>query len=56
MSYKTILVHFDGSRQRRERLELAFNMAERFDAHLVAQSCSPSDLGELRATFRSSGW
>jgi len=36
MSYKTILVHFDGSRQRRERLELAFNTAERYDAHLVA--------------------
>lgn len=35
MSYKTILVHLDGSRRRLERLELAVHMAERFDAHLV---------------------
>jgi nucleotide-binding universal stress UspA family protein len=36
MSYKTILVHLDASRRRAERLDLAFALAERFDAHLVA--------------------
>src|SRR4051812_43016230 len=35
MSYKTILVHLDGGRHRRERLNLAFDIAERYDAHLV---------------------
>jgi nucleotide-binding universal stress UspA family protein len=35
MSYKTIMVHLDAGRHRRERLDLAFNLAERFDAHLV---------------------
>jgi nucleotide-binding universal stress UspA family protein len=35
MSYKTLIVHLDASRRRRERLDLAFNLAERFDAHLV---------------------
>jgi nucleotide-binding universal stress UspA family protein len=35
MSYKTILVHLDAGRRRRERLDLAFTLAERFDAHLV---------------------
>lgn len=35
MSYKTMMVHLDGSRARRERLDLAFTLAERFDAHLV---------------------
>ena len=35
MSYKTIMVHLDAGRRRRERLDLAFNLAERFDAHLV---------------------
>jgi len=35
MSYKTIIVHLDAGRRNRERLDLAFNLAERFDAHLV---------------------
>jgi nucleotide-binding universal stress UspA family protein len=35
MSYKTIIVHLDAARRRRERLELAFKLAERFDAHLI---------------------
>jgi nucleotide-binding universal stress UspA family protein len=35
MSYKTIIVHLDASRRRRERLDLAFTLAERFDAHLI---------------------
>src|SRR5258706_15397862 len=29
------MVHLDAGRRRRERLDLAFNLAERFDAHLV---------------------
>jgi nucleotide-binding universal stress UspA family protein len=35
MSYKTILLHLDDAPRREERLTLAFEMAERFDAHLV---------------------
>lgn len=35
MSYKTILVHLDGGKRCAERLELAFGLAETFDAHLV---------------------
>jgi nucleotide-binding universal stress UspA family protein len=36
MSYKTILVHVDDQPRRAERLNLAFEIAGRFDAHLVA--------------------
>ena len=36
MSYKTILVHLDDRPRRSERLALAFTLAARFDAHLVA--------------------
>ncbi len=36
MSYKTILLHLDDGARREERLNLAFEAAERFDAHLVA--------------------
>lgn len=36
MSYKTILVHLDDHPRRAERLNLAFELAGRFDAHLVA--------------------
>jgi len=36
MSYKTILVHLDDRPRRAERLQLAFALAARFDAHLVA--------------------
>jgi nucleotide-binding universal stress UspA family protein len=35
VSYRTILVHLDASERRRQRLELAFTLAERYDAHLV---------------------
>jgi nucleotide-binding universal stress UspA family protein len=35
MDYKTILVHLDRSARRSERLELAFALADRYDAHLV---------------------
>ena len=35
MSYKTILLHLDDGPRREERLNLAFETAERFDAHLV---------------------
>ena len=35
MSYKTILLHLDDAARREERLDLGFEMAERFDAHLV---------------------
>ncbi len=35
MSYKTIVVHLDASTQRAQRLEVAFELAEKFDAHLV---------------------
>ncbi|MBS0337447.1 MAG: universal stress protein [Proteobacteria bacterium] len=35
MSYKTILLHLDDDPRREERLTLAFETAERFDAHLV---------------------
>ena len=35
MDYKTILVHLDRSARRSERLELAFTLADRYDAHLV---------------------
>ena len=35
MDYKTILVHLDRSARRSERLELAFTLADRCDAHLV---------------------
>jgi nucleotide-binding universal stress UspA family protein len=36
MSYKTILVHVDDSARASERLELGFQLAADFDAHLVA--------------------
>ena len=36
MSYKTILVHLDDNPRRAERLNLAFELSARFDAHLVA--------------------
>lgn len=36
MSYKTILVHLDDNPRRAERLSLAFELAARFDAQLVA--------------------
>jgi nucleotide-binding universal stress UspA family protein len=35
MDYKTILVHLDRGARRSERLELAFTLADRYDAHLV---------------------
>ena len=35
MAYKTILVHLDTGKSRRQRLDLAFRLAERYDAHLV---------------------
>jgi nucleotide-binding universal stress UspA family protein len=35
MDYKTILVHLDSGARRSERLELAFTLAERYEAHLV---------------------
>jgi nucleotide-binding universal stress UspA family protein len=35
MDYKTILVHLDRGARRSERLELAFALADRCDAHLV---------------------
>jgi nucleotide-binding universal stress UspA family protein len=35
MSYKTILVHLDAGKRRRERLDLALALAQRNDAHLV---------------------
>ena len=35
MSYKTILVHLDAGTRRTERLNLAFRLAEEFDAHLI---------------------
>ena len=35
MSYKTIVVHLDASRQRAQKLEAAFEQAGKFDAHLV---------------------
>jgi nucleotide-binding universal stress UspA family protein len=35
MSYKTILVHLDGGKARHERLALAVELAERFDAHVI---------------------
>lgn len=35
MNYKTMLVHLDAGARRSERLELAFVLADRYDAHLV---------------------
>jgi nucleotide-binding universal stress UspA family protein len=35
MSYKTILVHLDKGERTAERLELAFDLAESFDSHVV---------------------
>jgi nucleotide-binding universal stress UspA family protein len=35
MSYKTIIVHLDEGKRRGERLDLAFRLAEEFDAHLI---------------------
>ena len=35
MDYKTILVHLDCGARRSERVELAFKLADRYDAHLV---------------------
>ena len=35
MDYRTILVHLDRGARRSERLELAFTLADRCDAHLV---------------------
>jgi nucleotide-binding universal stress UspA family protein len=36
MAYKTILLHVDTARHRRARLDLAFALAKRYDAHLIA--------------------
>ncbi|HEX5092165.1 MAG TPA: universal stress protein, partial [Burkholderiales bacterium] len=36
MTYKTILVHLDHRPRATARLELAFRLAERFDAHVTA--------------------
>jgi nucleotide-binding universal stress UspA family protein len=36
MSYKTILVHLDDGARRAERLQVGFDLAASFDAHLVA--------------------
>ena len=36
MTYKTLLVHLDERPRRAERLQLGFELARRFDAHLVA--------------------
>jgi nucleotide-binding universal stress UspA family protein len=36
MTYKTILVHLDDRARRAERLQLGFQLADRFEAHLVA--------------------
>ena len=35
MGYKTMLLHLDANMHREERLDLAFEQAEKFDAHLV---------------------
>lgn len=35
MAFKTLLVHLDASERRAARLEVAFDFAERFDAHVV---------------------
>lgn len=35
MTYRTILVHLDRSKRRKQRLEIAIGLAERFDAHLT---------------------
>jgi nucleotide-binding universal stress UspA family protein len=35
MSYKTLLVHLDNSRSCAKRIDVALDLAERFDAHLV---------------------
>lgn len=35
MAYKTILLHVDTARHRRARLDLAFAVAKRYDAHLI---------------------
>ena len=35
MTYRTILVHVDNGKRAAERVELAFGLAESFDAHLV---------------------
>ncbi len=35
MGYKTILLHLDAAAHREERIDLAFEQAEKFDAHLV---------------------
>ena len=35
MSYKTILVHCDAGRSTPVRLEIAFDLAQRFEAHVI---------------------
>ena len=35
MTYKTILVHLDGRARNAERLDFAFGIAAKFEAHLV---------------------
>jgi nucleotide-binding universal stress UspA family protein len=35
VSYKTIIVHLDAGQRRKERLDLAYAVAETYDAHLV---------------------
>jgi nucleotide-binding universal stress UspA family protein len=35
VSYKTIIVHMDAGKRRRQRLDLAFTLAEKYDAHLI---------------------
>ena len=42
MSYKTLLVHLDERARRRARLELALQLANRFDSHLVGLFALPS--------------
>jgi nucleotide-binding universal stress UspA family protein len=35
VSYKTIIVHLDAGKFRRQRLDVALSLADRFDAHLI---------------------
>jgi nucleotide-binding universal stress UspA family protein len=41
VSYKTIIVHLDAGKQRRQRLDLACTLAERYDAHLIGVFALP---------------
>ena len=52
MGYKTILVHCDAGRGTTERLKIALDMGQRFDAHVIGLHVRQADEAIATAAFR----